>query len=240
MDISCFLKDIVELIKNECEKLSNIERLRFFNTLDWIAEAYLIQCKSNSFEKSPYYDEFLQLYLEYQNERRDEELESVLDKTESVFINQKCELYQMKIDIQRKEKYDFEQIYKQFIQIYKERQLSNSVWDMLLIDVDIVTECMRIENVVNPHSPIKFMRSAKKEILTKHLEDAERLFDIIEYEFVREEHAVRMAKGYYFAGLMEKSAEYLDIFENSGIPVTALPEWDKENYVILKTFLEKN
>lgn len=49
-----------------------------------------------------------------------------------------------------------------------------------------------------------------------------------------------MAKGYYFAGLMEKSAEYLDIFENSGIPVTALPEWDKENYVMLKTFLEKN
>ena len=37
--------------------------------------------------------------------------------------------------------------------------MSNSVWGMLLIDVDIVTECMRIENVVNPPQTPVFRKS---------------------------------------------------------------------------------
>lgn len=154
----------------------------------------------------------------------------------SIWVNQKCELRKMIIQHQkRKIGYDFDAIYKQCIQLYREREASDSVMDMLNINMDIIDECMR--NIVDKQVPLERVRSAKKELLLEHLSRVENLLDRINYDVIRAEHAIRISKGYYFAGEMGKAKEYMCLFEESRIPESFLLEWDKENYRMLKCFL---
>lgn len=239
MDIDNYLGDILALMKEECKELEVLKRVRFYSGLSNVVDFYPVQCKNNHYSMSKYYSEVVQLYNEYCNNMEQKELYQSLENTDSIWINQKCELRKMIIHYhKRKEGYDFEEIYKQYMQLYREREASDSVMDMLSINIDIIDECLR--NIEDEHVPLELVRTAKKEILLEHLEKVENLLDGINYDVIYAEHAIRISKGYYFAGEMAKAKEYIRLFEESRIPKTYLLEWERENYRTLKRFLRLN
>lgn len=238
-NIDFFLKEIVELMKSESRYLELMKRLRFYNGLTTVAENYSVQCNRNAFPKSEYYDEFLELYLSYTNTEKENEIKKMLDATESIWIHQKCELREMLIDIQRKKEYNFDNIYEQLLQIYKECELGQDVRAMLDIDMNIIEECERIENLENVNLPPQYMRSGKRDVLLRHLQDAQRLLDLMNYDAARVEYAIRMSKGYVFAGKMKEAKEQLKIFEDAKIPETFLLEWERDNCMMLQSILQE-
>lgn len=238
-NIDFFLKEIVELLKKESRHLEPMKRLRFYNNLMTVAENYYVQCNMNAFPKSEYYNEFFELYLSYTNTEKENEIKKMLDATESIWTNQKCELRRMLIDIQRKKEYNFDNIYEQFLQLYKEYELGQDVRAMLEIDMNIIEECEYIENLENHNLPPQYLRSGKKDVLLRHLQDAKRLLDLMNYDVIHAEYAIRMSKGYVFAGNMEEAKEQLKIFEDAKIPETFLLEWEKANYMMLQSILQE-
>lgn len=238
MDIDNYLRDILEVMKDECKSLDVLKRVRFYNGLSNVVDFYPVQCENNHYSISEHYGEMVQLYNEYCDNLEQKELYQALECTDSIWINQKCELRKMIIQHQkRKIGYDFDTTYKQYMQLYRERESNDSVMDMLNINMDIVDECMR--DIVDRRAPLELVRSAKKEILLEHLMRVESLLDKINYDVIRAEYAIRISKGYYFAGEMGKAKEYISLFEESRIPETFLLEWDKENYRMLKSFLKQ-
>lgn len=238
-NIDFFLKEIIELMKKESRHLEPMKRLRFYNNLMTVAENYYVQCNMNAFPKSEYYNEFFELYLSYTNTEKENEIKKMLDATESIWTNQKCELRRMLIDIQRKKEYKFDNIYEQFLQLYKEYELGQDVRAMLEIDMNIIEECEYIENLENHNLPPQYLRSGKKDVLLRHLQDAKRLLDLMNYDVIHAEYAIRMSKGYVFAGKMEEAKEQLKIFEDAKIPDTFLLEWERANYMMLQSILQE-
>lgn len=237
MDIDNYLRDILDVMKDECSRLDVLKCVRFYNGLRNVIEFYPVQCENNRYSLSEYYEEVVQLYNKYYDESEYEELCQAIECTDSIWINQKCELRKMIIQHQKsKMEYDFDMIYKQYLQLYKERESSNSVFDMLNINMDIIDEC--ILNIVDKQVPLEFMRSAKKTVLLERLISVEKLLDKINYDIIRAEYAIRISKGYYFAGEMKKAKEYINLFEESRIPKSSLLEWDRQNYQMLKCFLK--
>lgn len=238
-NIDFFLKEIIELMKKESRHLEPMKRLRFYNNLMTVAENYYVQCDMNAFPKSEYYNEFFELYLSYTNTEKENEIKKMLDATESIWTNQKCELRRMLIDIQRKKEYNFDNIYEQFLQLYKEYELGQDVRAMLEIDMNIIEECEYIKNLENHNLPPQYLRSGKKDVLLRHLQDAKRLLDLMNYDVIHAEYAIRMSKGYVFAGKMEEAKEQLKIFEDAKIPDTFLLEWERANYMMLQSILQE-
>lgn len=145
----------------------------------------------------------------------------------------------MLIEIQRKKAYNFDNICEQLLQLYKECELGQDVHAMLNIDISMIEECERIENLENPNLSPRFVRSSKKDVLLRHLQDAQRLLELMDYDPIRVEYAIRMSKGYVFAGKMEEAKEQLKIFEDAKIPRTFLLEWEWENYMTLRKILQE-
>lgn len=195
-----------------------------------------MQCENNNFNISEYYNEFVHLYMGYREKLEKIELYQALDETNSIWCNQKCELRMMIISLKkRKEKYDFNDIYEEYMHIYRERKASNAIMEMLHINMIIIEEC--ISNVETYNLPLELIRTAKKDVLLKHLAETERLLEIINYDVISAEYAIKISRGYYFAGFMDKVKEYRYVFEKSKIPENFLLEWDKKNYKTLKKFL---
>lgn len=235
MDLNAYFAIAVQLMREECKELEMIKRVRFYDGLAIIAEFYAEQIEQGLINSTKGLKEFVDLYKKYINESKEAEVRQALEATDSIWVNQKCELRWNLIGIEKqKNPMEFDKVYGLYQELYKEWESEKSVFDMLTINQNIIDECIR--HVENQFVPAQMMRSTKKKILLERLQMQEELLKKIDYGVVTAEHAIDIARGYSFAGEEEKMREYMKIFEDSGIPVSSLPEWLRERYGVMKSF----
>ena len=233
-----YLEDMIQLLEYEVELLEPIKRLRVYDGLTFFMEIYEEACTKNRYNKSPHFIELKKKYENYEDRRKEIEIQQMLDETDSIWIAQKTELRFMRIKLERKKQYDFKKIYSEFIQLYKEYELGMDVRAMINIDMDIVKECESYPNWEFIPERATDVRSSQKDILVKHLEDAITLLDGMEYDAVKAEYAIRISRGYVFAGELDKAREHLMFFQKQQIPESYLTDWEREHLKALRRILQ--
>lgn len=237
LDISDYLSDMVYFLKYHTEELNCMERLRIYSGLAWIVNNYQMHCAKNRYQISEDYNILQRMYFIYVNNKKSQEIKKMLDQTDSIWLRQRCELREMQWQVLTVKEYNFEKFYEIWMQLYNDWQSVDAIWEMLEVDLHIIEECMSKENVEDSNTEAFLMRTAKKEVIRKHLADAERLLNIMDYDAVRVDYAIRMSKGYFFAGMLEDAKRQLQIFESKNISETFLLQWHAEDYQNLKRFI---
>lgn len=101
VDVKEYFDDPIKLLCDECKQLNMISRVRFFNQIMTFVIYYPEHCRVNGFTLDKRYQTVADLVMQYLNNEAIEDTENALAETDSICMNQKCELRRIMIDFKR-------------------------------------------------------------------------------------------------------------------------------------------
>lgn len=166
-----------------------------------------------------------------------DDIDKYINELEEYQVYERCRMWLEKIAVLKEyiKPYDFNNIYKDMLNIKDTYERNGLFIDAMRMDLDIADECINPSNYRN--------KGFNKDILEKmryHITLVESRLKMIENHPIIYEIYIRLA--YYFFILKEnkKAKRYFDKFEESNVSILHYANWLQRYYSILKNELAKD